>query len=145
MVRWCHVTNRKHIYPLPEDLLVLNFAQWWFWLRRPHLLSHLFFWSCSHVISRVKIKIYVHFHKTYKHQTWKNDDLFNRSSLIASYMVLLIMWSCDVTWKLKMLYLHLHKSYEHQTWQGGDLGWCISTYQVSCPFNRMVTWCCMPN
>ena len=42
--------------------------------------------------------------------------------------------------KFKKLKLYYHKTYNHQTWQCGDLGWVAFTFQVTCPFEHLVTW-----
>ena len=82
---------------------------WWVGVRGFHLPSHMSHWSCGHVISRVKIKVfYLHFHKTYKHQTWHSSNLDYGAStcqglLLAKSHVPLTMWSRDATWQHKSI------------------------------------------
>ena len=46
-----------------------------------------------------------------------------------------------VSWQNKSGLFPFHMTCKHQTWHSIDLGQGVSTCQVTCPFDHMVTWC----
>ena len=53
-----------------------NLVVSWVRVSDSHSQSHMFLWSCGHVMSHDKIKtLYLYFHKTCKHHTWHSSDL----------------------------------------------------------------------
>ena len=99
-------------------------------MRSSQLPSNRSLWSCGHMMSRDKIKLHLHLHKAYKHQTWHTSDSF---------------WSCGHVMSLEVIktYLHFRKTRKHQFWHIGDLWWGTPTHKVIWPLimsSHVVMW-----
>ena len=97
-----------------------------------------FTWSQIPLImwSREKLKtFYLHFHKTYKHQTWHSGNLSwgaPTGKVICAFDH--VVARCQVTKD--------HKIYKHQTSDSSKLGWLRwirATYQVICSFDHVAS------
>ena len=70
-------------------------AEWYLTMKSFNLKFSVTFWPRGHVISHVIQKmLYIHFHKTYEHQTWQDDTLQWKVSIYN------FQWPFDpvVTW-----------------------------------------------
>lgn len=71
------INGQNVIFLLPLDLKPPNLVgSWLVRVSCSHLPSHMPHWSCGHAMSCEKLKtLYLHFHYSYKHQTWRSVAL----------------------------------------------------------------------
>ena len=81
--------------------------------------------------------LYLHFHKTYNHQTCQCCDLgwgvpTYQATCSFDHVVI------DVTWQYKNVISALLKTYKNKNWHCGDLAWGAPTYWVRCSFDHVL-------
>ena len=115
----------------PQVLSAQNLVECWLRVRGSHLPSHMFLWSCGLVMPRGKTKtLYLHFHKTYKDQTWYSGYLSWRAPT-PKVTWPLIEWSHGVPWQIINVLSLLPQDLLATNWVECWQWWRALTYHVS--------------
>ena len=115
----------------------MNHDSWWRNLLGSHLYSYTTPWIRGLNRSRDKIN--------YSMSSTKVGIITKHNSLVTYVAWLppiqihgpLVTWSCQITWKVKLLYLHEQSVYSHKTGQVDDLPWGTPIHIVAWPLNHV--------